>query len=135
VQSAWPDIEVKRAIIADVLNVESENSFAMQRIAMRSMFPPGQEQLREELAEEILAQILENETNPDPAYYMRARGFAQYLLPANCTKASADRLNRAVTSHKNSRASIKDTIVEGHEDDVLCIARARLLAAYPGFDH
>ena len=127
VEAAWPDIEVKRKIIADVLNVESENSFAQQRIAMASMFPTGQEQLHEALAEEILAWILENEADPDPAYYGRARGFAAYLTPTNCTEASVERLNRAIAAHENSRASIKDTIVERFEDDALCVKRAALL--------
>ena len=127
VESARPDIDVKRAIIADVLNVESENSFALQRIAMRSMFPPGQEQLHEALAEEILAQILENETEANPAYYARARGFAAYLIPTSCTPASVERLEHAVAAHENSRTSIKHYIVERYEDDALCVKRAALL--------
>ena len=127
VQSAWPDIAVKRKIIADILNVETENSFALQRIAMASMFPAGQERLHEELAEDILAQILENEVDADPAYYARARGFAAYLIPTNCTEASVERLDRAITAHENSRASIKDYIVERYEDDALCVKRAALL--------
>jgi len=127
VQSAWPDIAVKRKIIADILNVETENSFALQRIAMASMFPAGQERLHEELAEEILAQILENEVDADPAYYARARGFAAYLIPTNCTEASVERLDRAIAAHENSRTSIKDYIVERYEDDALCVKRALLL--------
>lgn len=127
VESAWPDIEVKRAIIADVVNVETENSYAMQRIAMYSMFPAGQEKLHEALAEEILAQILENEVDADPAYYARARGFAASLIPTNCTQASVDRLDQAIAAHENSRTSIKDYIVERFEDDSLCVQRAALL--------
>jgi len=127
VQSAWPDIAVKRKIIADILNVETENSFALQRIAMASMFPAGQEKLHEELAEEILAQILENEIDADPAYYARARGFAAYLIPTNCTEASVERLDRAIAAHENSRTSIKDYIVDRFEDDALCVKRAALL--------
>jgi hypothetical protein len=127
VESAWPDIAVKRAIIADIVNIETENTYAMQRIAMFSMFPPGQEKLHEALAEDILAQILENEVDADPAYYARARGFAAFLIPTNCTKASVDRLDRAIAEHENSRTSIKDYIVERYEDDALCVERAALL--------
>ena len=127
VEAARPDIDVKRAIIDDVLDRESGNSYALQRISMKALFPPGQEQLHEALADEILARILEEERDPDSAYYLRARGFATYLIPVNCTEASIARLNRAVTAHKNSRASIKDTVVERHEDDALCVKRAALL--------
>ncbi len=127
VEAARPNIEVKRAIIADVLNKESDNSYAMQRLAMRVLFPPGQEDLHEELADEILHHILQNEKDADPAYYSRARGFAAYLMPANCTKASVARLKSAIAAHESSRASIKDYVIEKHEDDALCVKRASLL--------
>ena len=127
VEAAWPDIEVKRAIIADVINVESENPYAMQRIAMRAMFPQGQEQLHEIFADEILAQILQNEKKADPAYYSRARGFAFYLMPKNCTAASVARLQSAVSDHENSRTSIKKYLANRYEDDALCVKRAALI--------
>lgn len=127
VRAARPDIDVKREIIADVLNRESEKPYALQRIAMSAMFPAGQEKLHEELADEILAQILENEKSPDPRYYARARGFAAYLTPTSCTEASVERLRSAVAAHKNSRASIKDLMLDRHEDDALCVKRADLL--------
>jgi aminopeptidase N len=127
VEAARPEMSVKRAIIDDVLNRESANSYAMQRISMRNMFPAGQEELHEALADEILAQILEEEKNPDPSFYSRARGFAAYLIPTNCTKASVARLKTAVAAHKNSRASIKDYFADRHEDDALCVERAALL--------
>jgi aminopeptidase N len=127
VEAARPDIEVKRAIIADVLNIESENPYALQRISMSRMFPPGQEALHEMLADEILAQILENEKDPDPAFYLRARGFAAYLTPTSCTPASVARLESAVAAHESSRASIRRTIIESYENDSLCVQRAALL--------
>jgi len=91
------------------------------------LFPPGQEHLHEALAEEILQQILRNEKDPDPSYYMRARGFAAYLTPTDCTEVSVERLAAAVNMHKNSRASIRDYMIEKHEDDSLCVERAALL--------
>ncbi|MCH8867776.1 MAG: aminopeptidase N, partial [Proteobacteria bacterium] len=127
VEAAWPDIEVKRAIIADVINVESENPYAMQRIAMRAMFPHGQEQLHEIFADEILAQILQNEKEADPVYYSRARGFARYLIPTSCTAASVERLQSAVAAHENSRTSIRNYLADRHEDDALCVQRAALI--------
>ncbi|MEE8426492.1 MAG: aminopeptidase N [Woeseiaceae bacterium] len=127
VEAARPDIEVKRAIIADVLNKESDNSYAMQRLAMRVLFPPGQEDLHEELADKILQHILQNEKDADPSFYSRARGFAVYLMPTDCTKASVARLKSAIAAHQNSRASIKDYVIERHEDDALCVKRAALL--------
>jgi len=127
VESAWPDIDVKRAVIADIVNKHSENSYALQRTAMGSLFPTGQKALHEQLADDILAQILENEREADPKYYSRAAGFAAYLAPANCTEASVERLRQAVADHANSRPSIKDTLMEKLEDDELCVARAKLL--------
>ncbi len=127
IEAARPDMAVKRAIIDDVLNRESANSYAIQRISMGNMFPTGQKELHEAFAEEILAQILAEEKNPDPAFYARARAFAAYLIPTNCTKASVARLKEAVAAHKNSRASIKDYFSDNYEDDALCVARARLL--------
>ncbi len=127
VEAARPDIDVKRAIIADVMNVESANAYALQRLSMQAMFPPGQEHLQEALAIEILAQILENEKDPDPAFAARAAGFARYLTPTNCTAASVDRLESAVAAHASSRASVRRTIIEKYEDDVLCVQRAALL--------
>ena len=127
VAAAWPDIEVKRAIIADVINVESENPYAMQRIAMRAMFPHGQEQLHEIFADEILAQILQNEKEAEPVYYSRARGFARYLIPTSCTAASVERLQSAVAAHENSRTSIRNYLADRHEDDALCVQRAALI--------
>jgi aminopeptidase N len=127
VKAAKPDMAVKRAIIDDMLNRESANSYAMQRISMRAMFPTGQEELHEAFADEILAQILAEEKNPDPAFYSRARGFAASLIPANCTEASVARLKTAVTAHENSRASIKDYFADKLEDDALCVERVALL--------
>ncbi|MDH3431721.1 MAG: ERAP1-like C-terminal domain-containing protein, partial [Gammaproteobacteria bacterium] len=127
VEAARPDIDVKRRIIADVLNKESENPYALQRIAMGAMFPAGQEALHELLADEILAQILENEKDADPGYYARALGFAAYLIPTNCTEASVARLSRAVAAHKNSRTSIRDLLLDRQEDAALCVKRAALL--------
>ena len=127
IEAARPDMAVKRAIIDDVLNRESANSYAIQRISMGYMFPTGQEEMHEAFADEILAQILEEETNPDPAFYSRARAFAYYLIPTNCTQASVARLKTAVAAHKNSRASIKDYFSDRYEDDALCVARAGLL--------
>ncbi|MDH3274381.1 MAG: ERAP1-like C-terminal domain-containing protein, partial [Gammaproteobacteria bacterium] len=127
IEAARPDMAVKRAIIDDVLNRESANSYAIQRISMGNMFPAGQEELHEAFADEILAQILAEEKNPDPAFYARARAFAYYLTPTNCTKASVARLKTAVAAHKNSRVSIKNNFSDRYEDDALCVARAGLL--------
>ncbi len=127
IEAARPDIAVKQSIIDDVLNRESASSYAMQRISMGNMFPAGQEELHEALADEILAQILEEEQNPDPAFYARARGFAAYLIPTNCTEASVARLKDAIAAHENSRASIKDYFADRYEDDAQCVARAALL--------
>jgi aminopeptidase N len=127
VEAAKPDISVKRAIIADVMNIESANPYGLQRISLANLFPAGQQQLHEILAEEILRQVLAHEKNPDPNYYPRARGFAKYLTPMNCTPASVERLALAVTAHQGSRASIRRTVTEKYEDDALCVKRAMLL--------
>ena len=127
VKAAKPDMAVKRTIIDDILNRESSNSYAMQRISMRAMFPTGQEELHEAFADEILAKILAEEENPNPAFYSRARGFAASLIPANCTEASVARLKIAVAAHANSRASIKDYFADKLEDDALCVERVALL--------
>ena len=127
VESAWPDVEVKKAVIADVVDRHSGNSYALQRTAMRVLFPVSQKALHEEFADEILAQILENEREADPAYYSRATGFASYLTPANCSEASVERLRKAAEAHAGSRPSIRDTLMDKLEDDELCMARAGLL--------
>lgn len=127
VAAAKPDIDVKRSVIADVANKESEKPYALQRLALGGLFPPGQEYLHEAFADEILKTILNNEQDPDPEYYMRARGFAAYLIPTNCTDASVARLAAAKEMHENSRASIRDYMIEKHEDDALCVARAALI--------
>ena len=127
VEAARPDMAVKRAVIDDVINKHSENPYAMQRLAMQVLFPPGQEHLREKLADEILAQILLNEEEADPAYNARARGFAAYLAPTSCTRESVDRLKAAVKAHESSRASIKRYLIQKWEDDSLCVRRAALL--------
>ncbi|MGB5345214.1 MAG: aminopeptidase N [Woeseia sp.] len=127
VEAAWPDPAVKRAIIADVLDTASATPYALQRISMRNLFPAGQEDLHESFADDILAAILANEQDPDPAYYARARGFASYLTPLACTPASVLRLQAAVAAHRSSRTSIRRTMIEKYEDDALCVARAALL--------
>jgi aminopeptidase N len=127
VEAAKPDIDVKRNVIADAANKESDTPYAMQRLSLRGLFPPGQEHLHEMFAGEILQTILSNEQDPDPGYYMRARGFASYLIPNLCTEASVARLAAAVGTHERSRASIRDYLIERHEDDALCVARAELL--------
>lgn len=127
VNAARPDIEVKREFIDDVINKESENSYAVQRLALSGLFRTGQKHLHEQLADEILQQIMANEQDPDPKYYARARGFAAYLIPTNCTEASVQRLDAAIAAHTNSRTSIKDYLLEKREDDELCVRRATLL--------
>jgi aminopeptidase N len=127
VEAAKPDIDVKRSVITDAANKESDKPYAIQRLSLRGLFPPGQEDLHETFADEILQTVLSNEQNPDPGYYMRARGFAAYLIPTSCTAASVARLAAAADAHQESRASIRDYMIERHEDDALCVARAALL--------
>jgi aminopeptidase N len=127
IEAIRPDIAVKRAIIADILDVESENSYAIQGIAMRSAFPMGQRYLREELADEILERIVLHEKEADPTFYQRAQGFAVYLAPRNCTAASVERLANLVADLKDARPAIWRDITEKHEDDALCVVRAALL--------
>ena len=127
VESAWPSIAVKRRIIDDWMNPESETTFAMQQQALVSMFPPGQQALHEVFADEILSQILENEKNLNPAFFDRARSFAAILTPMSCTPESVDRLKRAISDHANSRDAIRNTLIRRHEDDSLCVQRAALL--------
>jgi aminopeptidase N len=127
VESAWPSIAVKRRIIDDWMNPESETTFAMQQQALASMFPTGQQALREVFADEVFAQILENEKNLDPAFFDRARSYAARLIPMNCTPESVDRLERAIADHANSRDAIKNTLIQRYEDDSLCVQRAALL--------
>ena len=127
IEAVRPDIETKRKIMSDIVDKESSNSYALQRLAMRDLFPTGQERLHETFAGQILQQILDNEAEADPRYYSRARGVAAYLTPTNCTQASVRRLASAIAAHANSRASIRDTLIEKHEDDALCVQRAALL--------
>jgi hypothetical protein len=94
---------------------------------MSSLFPTGQEQLHEVFADAILQQILDDEADPDPQYYLRARGFATYLVPTNCTEANVKRLESAVAAHANSRSSIREVLIEKQEDDELCVRRAALI--------
>ncbi|MDX1499777.1 MAG: aminopeptidase N [Woeseiaceae bacterium] len=130
-EAAWPDIEVKRRIIADVANRDSGTPYALQRIAMRSLFPPGQKALREALADEILGIIAANEANPDPAHYSRAVAFVAYLAPTACTHESVARLEAALAEHASSRIAIRDYLTERWEDDMLCVQRAELQALQP----
>ncbi len=130
-EAAWPDLEVKRRFIADVADRESGTPYALQRIAMRTLFPPGQKALREALANEILEIIAANEEDPDPAYYSRAVAFAAYLAPTACTRESIARLEAAVAAHAASRIAIRDYLTKRWEDDVLCVQRAELLAVQP----
>ncbi len=132
VEAAWPDLGVKRRFIADVADRESGTPYALQRIAMRTLFPPGQEALHEALADEILAIIAAYEADPDPAYYSRAVAFAAYLTPTTCTPASVTRLDAAVAAHTASRIAIRDYLTERWEDDVLCLERAELISDRPG---
>jgi aminopeptidase N len=127
IEAARPDPDIKRGVIADAANKESDKPYAIQRLSLRGLFPPGQEHLHEAFADDILQTILANEQDPDAGYYMRARGFAAYLIPTDCTEASVARLAAAVDMHQNSRASIRDYMIEKHEDDTLCVARAALL--------
>jgi aminopeptidase N len=127
VAAARPDLENKRRFMADVADRDSGTPYALQRIAMRSLFPPGQERLDDELAEEIFAQIRENEKDPDPAYHSRAVGFAAYLTPTGCTPQSVARLEAAMAEHAHSRTAIRNTMIERWEDDALCLERAALL--------
>jgi aminopeptidase N len=127
IEAARPDMAAKRAVLADLMNKESDNTYASQRLAMSSLFPTGQEQLHEVFADAILQQILDDEADPDPQYYLRARGFATYLVPTNCTEASVKRLESAVAAHANSRSSIREILIEKQEDDELCVRRAALI--------
>lgn len=127
IEAIRPDIAVKRAIIADVQNVESENSYAIQRIAMRAAFPAGQEQLREELAGEIISLIVQNSKDADPTFAQRARGFATSLVPRNCTHASVERLAKLVVDLEAASPSVLRGMIEKHEDDALCVERTALL--------
>ena len=101
--------------------------YALQRIAMAAAFPAGQGQLREELAEEILARIVQHEKEADPTFYQRARGFALYLAPHNCTAASVERLANLLVDFDDARPSMLRAMTEKHEDDALCVERAALL--------
>ena len=127
VYAAQPDPTVKRAIYDDAVDPESENSLMRQSLGLRALFPSGQKHLYETFADEILAQLVENEKNPDPAFQMRAKTFARYLVPSGCTPAAVERLETAIDTHDDSSESLRRLLVSRHEDSGLCVKRAALL--------
>ncbi len=128
VEAAMPDADVKRRFLADITDKRSATPLALQRLAMGSLFPRGQEALHEAFADEILEHIAVSEQEADPAYYRRARTFAAYLIPTTCTAAGVARLEAAIDAHENSRKAIREYLIERHEDTALCMRRAALLA-------
>jgi hypothetical protein len=118
---------VKRAIYDDAVDPESENSLMRQSLGLRALFPSGQDHLYETFADDILAQLVENEKNPDPAFQMRALRFAYYMAPSGCTPAAVERLEAAIDVHADSSESLRKLLVSRREDAEHCVDRAALL--------
>jgi aminopeptidase N len=115
-----PDPKAKAEWLAKIQALPTkELPYAKLRVAMRSLFPAGQEALAEASTEQRLATLAKIEASADRVFM---RSYGGNMLAGTCTAASVARLQKASQSTAGLSEGVRRDLLSALEDDQRCLA-------------
>jgi len=114
-----PDAAVKSTWLAKIQKLDGSEPYSRLRVAIRSLYPSGQEALAEATAGQRLQTLVAIDKAADPIFM---RTYAGSLIPAACSTASVARLEQAVKSLTTVSPGTRRALLSRHEEDARCLA-------------
>ncbi len=121
-----PDPKVKAEWMATVEDLKTKLPFSRVRTAMGSMYPVEQTKLAEQTAASRLAKLPAIDKAAGPVFM---RSYAGTMIPASCTPASVQRLQRAADSMKELSAGTRRSLLDTLQEDQRCVAIKNAMTA------
>lgn len=121
IAAAWPDAAIKDRYLDAIKNIESEQTSAMLKASMLSMFPTGQEQIHQQFG----ARILSGLPALDKARDQDLIGvYVETILPALCTPESVSQLANSMNDRGTLGLIASKALRVSHQKDQRCLAMA-----------
>ncbi|MGH8854395.1 MAG: aminopeptidase N [Telluria sp.] len=120
-----PDAELKAEWLAKVEDLKTTLPFARVRTAMGSMYPAEQGKLAEQTAGARLAGLPAIDKAAGPVFM---RSYAGTMIPAGCTPASVQRLQRAAESMTALSAGTRRSLLDTLQEDQRCVAISKAMS-------
>jgi aminopeptidase N len=121
-----PDAKLKTEWLGTVEDLQTKLPFSRLRTAMGSMYPVEQHKLAEQTAAARLAKLPAIDKAAGPVFM---RTYANTMIPAGCTPASVQRLQRAADSMKDLSAGTRRSLLDTLQEDQRCVAIKKALSA------
>ncbi len=121
-----PDPKLKAEWLANVQDLQTKLPFSKVRTAMASLYPAEQAKLAEQTAAARLAKLPSIDKAAGPVYM---RSYAGSMIPASCTPASVQRLERAAGSMKELSAGTRRALLDTLQEDQRCVAVKKAMTA------
>ncbi|SFD10487.1 aminopeptidase N [Massilia yuzhufengensis] len=121
-----PDPKVKAEWLANVEDLKTKLPFSRVRTAMGSMYPTEQKALAEQTAAARLARLPAIDKAAGPVFM---RSYAGTMIPASCTPASVQRLERAAQQLKDLSAGTRRSLLDTLQEDQRCVAIQKAMTA------
>ena len=93
---------------------------------MGSMYPVEQHALAEQTAADRLAKLPAIDKAAGPVFM---RSYANTMIPASCTPASVQRLQRAADAMKDLSAGTRRSLLDTLQEDQRCVAIKKTMSA------
>lgn len=121
-----PDPKLKAEWMRTVEDLKTKLPFSRIRTAMGSMYPVEQHKLAEQTAAERLARLPAIDKAAGPVFM---RSYAGTMIPASCTPASVQRLQRAADTMKELSAGTRRSLLDTLQEDQRCVAIKKAMTA------
>ncbi|MFC0251646.1 aminopeptidase N [Massilia consociata] len=121
-----PDPNVKSEWLATVEDLQTKLPFSKVRTAMGAMYPAEQKALAEQTAASRLAKLPAIDKAAGPVFM---RSYANTMIPASCTPASVQRLQKAADTMKDLSAGTRRSLLDTLQEDQRCVAIRQALTA------
>jgi aminopeptidase N len=120
-----PDPAIKAEWLARVEDLKTTLPFSRVRVAMANLYPVEQSELSEASAEARLARLPAIDKAAG-SVYLRSYGV---MIPANCTPASAKRLEAAAAQYRDLSAGMQRALLTAHQEDKRCLMIRQAMTA------
>jgi aminopeptidase N len=120
-----PDPATKAEWLARVEDLKTALPFSRVRIAVANLYPVEQSVLSDASAEARLARLPAIDKAAG-SVYLRSYGA---MIPANCTPASAKRLEAAAAQYRDLSAGMRRALLTAHQEDKRCLMIRQAMTA------
>jgi aminopeptidase N len=121
-----PDARTKAEWLSTIEDTRTKLPFSRVRTAMHSIYPAEQGKLSEQTAARRLASLPALDKAAGPVFM---RSYATSMIPASCTPASVQRLQRAADQMKDLSAFTRRSLLDTLQEDQRCVAIRKAMNA------